>query len=197
MQHPCHSGNLAASVRQSFMHVLLSLSALTIKLGTECQPATTILLSMQVDLSKCESALGTGHVGAGPSLFASPSAPLPCHGSGPRGEHVIAAGFAHTPDLWSSVSATALACSDNGCGQTMAQQSAAHLPAVNLTGVNSGLAILSSLFTRTNFHVEDLLLGAYNVMSFGAPKIWYEHSPFCSLFALDCDLHCFNISLSA
>ena len=131
----------------------------------------------QVDLSKCESALGPGQSGAGPSLYASPSAPLPRHGGGARGEQVIAAGFAHTPDLWSSASATALACSDDGCGQTMAQQSTVHQPAVNLTGVNSGLAILSSLFTRTNFHVEDLLLGAYNVMSFGAPKIWSEHPP--------------------
>ncbi len=40
------------------------------------------------------------------------------------------------------------------------------------TGVSSGLAILSSLFTRTNFHVEDTLLGAYNIMTYGAPKIW-------------------------
>lgn len=28
------------------------------------------------------------------------------------------------------------------------------------------------LMTRTNFHVEDLLLGAYNILVFGAPKIW-------------------------
>ena len=54
----------------------------------------------------------------------------------------------------------------------MAQHSAAQQATSNLTGVNSGLAILSSLFTRTNFHIEDTLLGAYNVMSFGAPKIW-------------------------
>lgn len=39
-------------------------------------------------------------------------------------------------------------------------------------GVSSGLAILSCLFTRTNFHAEDTLLGAYNIMTYGAPKIW-------------------------
>lgn len=130
---------------------------------------------LQVDVSKWESALGPGQVGAGPSIYASPLAPLPCHGFGARGEHTIAAGFPYTPDSWSSASATALACSDDGCGATMAQHSAAQQATSNLTGVNSGLAILSSLFTRTNFHIEDTLLGAYNVMSFGAPKIWSEH----------------------
>ena len=129
-------------------------------------------LLLQVDVSKWESALGPGQVGGGPSLYASPSVPLPCHGLGARGEHTIAAGFPYTPDNWSSTSATALACSDDGCGATMAQHSAAQQATSNLTGVNSGLAILSSLFTRTNFHIEDTLLGAYNVMSFGAPKIW-------------------------
>ena len=39
-------------------------------------------------------------------------------------------------------------------------------------GVSSGLGIFSMLMTRTNFHVEDLLLGAYNILVFGAPKIW-------------------------
>ena len=134
-----------------------------------CQAPTPLL---QVDVSKWESALGQGQVGGGPSLYASPSAPLPCHGFGARGEHTIAAGFPYTPDHWSSASATTLACSDDGCGATMAQHSAAQQATSNLTGVNSGLAILSSLFTRTNFHIEDTLLGAYNVMSFGAPKIW-------------------------
>ena len=40
------------------------------------------------------------------------------------------------------------------------------------SGVSSGLGIFSMLMTRTNFHVEDLLLGAYNILVFGAPKIW-------------------------
>ena len=127
---------------------------------------------MQVDVSKWESALGPGQVGGGPSLFATPSAPLPCHASGARGEHTIPAGFPYTPNQWSSASASALACCDDGCGDAMAQHSAAQQPASNLSGVNSGLAILSSLFPRTKLHVEDILLGAYNVMSFGAPKIW-------------------------
>ena len=50
------------------------------------------------------------------------------------------------------------------------------------TGVSCGLAILSSLFTRTNFHVEDALLGAYNIMTYGAPKIWYAiHASFVAI----------------
>ena len=39
-------------------------------------------------------------------------------------------------------------------------------------GVTCGLGILSTLFTRTYFHVEDALLGAYNILCYGAPKIW-------------------------
>ncbi|DBA93628.1 TPA: demethylase [Trebouxia sp. C0006] len=127
----------------------------------------------QVDLSKWESALGPGQVGAGPSLHATPSAPLPCHKPGPGGESTIAAGFPYTPQEWSSASATGLACVDDGCGESMAKCHQAHQPATNLTGVSSGLAILSCLFTRTNFHAEDTLLGAYNIMTYGAPKIWY------------------------
>ncbi|KAA6427379.1 MAG: hypothetical protein FRX49_02043 [Trebouxia sp. A1-2] len=127
----------------------------------------------QVDLSKWESALGPAQVGAGPSLHATPSAPLPCHRAGPKGESIIAAGFPYTPHEWSSASATGLACVDDGCGASMAHCHQAHQPATNLTGVSCGLAILSSLFTRTNFHVEDALLGAYNIMTYGAPKIWY------------------------
>jgi len=93
---------------------------------------------LQVDLSKWESALGPGQVGAGPSLHATPSAPLPCHRPGPGGESIIAAGFPYTPHEWSSASATGLACVDDGCGASMAQCHEAHQPATNLTGLARG-----------------------------------------------------------
>jgi len=90
---------------------------------------------LQVDLSKWESARGPGQVGAGPSLHATPSAPLPCHKPGPGGESTIAAGFPYTPQEWSSASATGLACVDDGCGESMAKCHQAHQPATNLTGL--------------------------------------------------------------
>ncbi len=39
-------------------------------------------------------------------------------------------------------------------------------------GVTCGLGILSTLFIRTNFHVEDALLGAYSTLCYCALKIW-------------------------
>lgn len=97
---------------------------------------------LQVDLSKWESALGPGQIGAGPSLHATPSAPLPCHRPGPGGESIIAAGFPYTPDEWSSASATALACVDDGCGNSMAHCHQAHQPATNLTGLACGFVYM-------------------------------------------------------
>jgi len=101
-----------------------------------------------VDLSKWESALGPGQVGAGPSLHATPSAPLPCHRPGPGGESIIAAGFPYTPEEWSSASATGLACVDDGCGASMAQCHEAHQPAINLTGLASLIAWISATLPK-------------------------------------------------
>ena len=39
-------------------------------------------------------------------------------------------------------------------------------------GVTSAMAIVSTMFTRTNFHVEEGLLGAINLLCHGSPKIW-------------------------
>lgn len=228
---------------------------------------------LQVDVSQEEGALGPGQKGAGPTLYGTPGAPLPCHG---EDLSRIPAGFCYTPDSWSSLSATALSCGDDGCGASMAQCHATQQPATDLQGTNthmqelqlflnydllaclacvllsckacmllmavapqshmhhdnirqycqpgrhnscdliahclsfcmlasclkysvlmvyrhwtvatentsegnvacalgvsSAFVILSSLLTRTNFHVEDSLFGAYNILCHGAPKIWY------------------------
>ncbi|KAL0032400.1 hypothetical protein WJX79_009578 [Trebouxia sp. C0005] len=178
MQGWAHALQMAWSLRSEepleYSCVVEALMAAWVK-GDLPSPAAqaSVPYAHQVDLSKWESALGPAQVGAGPSLHATPSAPLPCHRAGPKGESIIAAGFPYTPHEWSSASATGLACVDDGCGASMAHCHQAHQPATNLTGVSCGLAILSSLFTRTNFHVEDALLGAYNIMTYGAPKIWY------------------------
>ncbi|DBA96608.1 TPA: hypothetical protein ACH3X1_015470 [Trebouxia sp. C0004] len=177
MQGWAHNLQMAWSLRSEdpleYSSVVEALMAAWVK-GDLPSPAAqaSVPYAHQVDLSKWESALGPEQVGAGPSLHATPSAPLPCHRPGPGGESTIAAGFPYTPHEWSSASATGLACVDDGCGASMAHCHRAHQPATNLTGVSSGLAILSSLFTRTSFHVEDTLLGAYNIMTYGASKIW-------------------------
>ena len=54
-----------------------------------------------------------------------------------RGEAIIPAGFPYTPQDWSSASASALACCDDGCGASMAQCHQLQQPATNLTGLTS------------------------------------------------------------
>ncbi|DBA82438.1 TPA: hypothetical protein ACH3X2_000674 [Trebouxia sp. C0005] len=127
----------------------------------------------QVDISRVEPFLGPTQEGAGPSLYADPAFPLPCHGTDPEDEAAIPAGFSYTPTNWCSASPTALAYCDDGCGASMAHSHAHQQPASNILGVTCGLGILSTLFTRTNFHVEDALLGACNTLCYGAPKVWY------------------------
>ncbi len=73
-----------------------------------------------MDIIREEHKLGQEHVGAGCSLYATPTHPLPRHGEDPQHEGTIAAGFPYTPGAWSSASATALAFADDGCGASMA-----------------------------------------------------------------------------
>lgn len=126
-----------------------------------------------VDLPKWDCALAQGHLGRGPLLYASPSAHCCVIISEPEGS---------TPLLMASLTLltteavllAALAFSDDKCGAITAQHSAAQQATANLTGMNTGLATLSSRFTGTNLCVEDTLLRGHNVMSFGA-LIWSGH----------------------
>jgi len=81
-----------------------------------------------------ETFLGPEQQGAGPSLFANPAFPLPCHGTGPNDEATIPAGFPYTPTNWCSASPTALAYCDDGCGASMAHSHAKQQPASNILG---------------------------------------------------------------
>ena len=126
----------------------------------------------QVDLSKWESALGPEQVGAGPSLHATPSAPLPCHRPGPAGESIIPAGFPYTPDEWSSASATGLACVD-GCGASMARCHQAHQPATNLTGLACGSVNRQEEIALCSDHDGSLLRQQPRVVALCA--CWLHH----------------------
>ncbi len=81
-----------------------------------------------------EPFLGPAQQGAGPSLFANPAFPLPRHGTEPKDEATIPAGFPYTPTNWCSASPTALAYCDDGCGASMAHSHAKQQPASNILG---------------------------------------------------------------
>lgn len=92
---------------------------------------------LQVDISRVEPFLGPTQEGAGPSLYADPAFPLPCHGTDPEDEAAIPAGFSYTPTNWCSASPTALAYCDDGCGASMAHSHAHQQPASNILGDGS------------------------------------------------------------
>ena len=90
-----------------------------------------------MDVSKCEAALGPGQVKAGPSLYATPDAPLPQPKEDPAGNMVVAPGFAYTPQAWSSASASGVAHADDGCGAALAHHAAKNEAATLLPGIGT------------------------------------------------------------
>ena len=71
--------------------------------------------------------------------------------------------------------ATSIALADEGFGKCVKKycqgEKKAKLEVID--GVNKG-AIIGSMFgSRTSIHVEDGMLGTYNLLLIGAPKIWY------------------------
>jgi len=104
------------------------------KLTALLGPTQSDTAFLQVDISRVEPFLGPNQEGAGPSLYANPAFPLPCHGTDPKDEAAIPAGFPYTPTNWCSASPTALAYCDDGCGASMAHSHAHQQPASNILG---------------------------------------------------------------